>query len=568
MGAAAGAVLLGLVGIFGARAQQTAPYTFRRTVRRVVVDVVVTDGHHHVIHGLKRKDFRVFEDNHEQDLRSFESFNLDGDQAFVPPPVPDLPPNTFMDVPKEPERGPLYVIVYDAVNMGGEGDYSDQVFARKQLSDFLASKPAGTRFELYYLGEDLRLMQGFTTDPQKLLDAFDVHRKEGHIPWVFLYAANYGSGDFSLPFQVMVFIAKNLEGLPGRKNIIWLASKFPVPFEGQLSGGGPTGAGGGAGANMDTILQQEALREAADTLNYAQVSVYPISVAGLNPQSGWGGIDSIAQQMADSTGGQAYYNRNDLGHALEIATQDGGSYYEMTYAPPDHNFDGKLHKIKVQLDKPGYTLEYRQSYFDDDPDKPITNKEKRFAEATANQVVAHHQGDSLYAYMVRGAPEAHDVLFRALIEPGATKMATTEQMADLQEQPAYFVLRRRNKPVKVPPPIPLRPYTIDYLVLDQTARGKAGQQMLEFAACAYNSDGKMLNGLSNYAMRTNGTGGQTKGQPLFRGQQVLEVPTTARWLRVAVRDVATDRIGTIEVTLPVAAAAPGDGSTASASVRR
>jgi hypothetical protein len=34
---------------------------------------------------------------------------------------------------------------------------------------------------------------------------------------------------------------------------------------------------------MDTILQQEALREAADTLNYAQVSVYPISVAGLNP---------------------------------------------------------------------------------------------------------------------------------------------------------------------------------------------------------------------------------------------------------------------------------------------
>jgi hypothetical protein len=122
--------------------------------------------------------------------------------------------------------------------------------------------------------------------------------------------------------------------------------------------------------------------------------------------------------------------------------------------------------------------------------------------------------------------------------------------------------------VKVPPPIPLRPYTIDYLVLDQTARGKAGQQMLEFAACAYNGDGKMLNGLSNYAMRTNGTGGQTKGQPLFRGQQVLEVPTTARWLRVAVRDVATDRIGTIEVKLPLAGAALGDGSTASASVSR
>jgi hypothetical protein len=186
-------------------------------------------------------------------------------------------------------------------------------------------------------------------------------------------------------------------------------------------------------------------------------------------------------------------------------------------------------------------------------------------EATAGQIVAHHQGDSLYAYMVQGAPEAHDVLFRAQIEPGAEKMATAEQMADLQEQPAYFVLRRRNKPVKVPPPIPLRPYTIDYLVLDQTAASKKGQQTLEFAACAYNSDGKMLNGLSNYAMRPSVRSAQPQGQPLFRGQQVLEVPTTARWLRVAVRDVATDRIGTIEVKLPLAGAAPGDGSTATAS---
>ena len=40
---------------------------------------------------------------------------------------------------------------------------------------------------------------------------------------------------------------------------------------------------------------------------------------------------------------------------------------------------------------------------------------------------------------------------------------------------------------------------------------------------------------------------------LFRAEQTLDVPTTAQWLRVAVRDVATDRIGTIEVRLPLAA---------------
>jgi hypothetical protein len=311
---------------------------------------------------------------------------------------------------------------------------------------------------------------------------------------------------------------------------------------------------------MDTIQQEKIIREAVDSLNFAQVSVYPIDVRGETGEASWDGMDTIQVQLAASTGGKAYYNSNDLVEEMQEATINGGSYYEVTYQPPPHEFDEKQHTIKVTLTKPGYTLEYRPYYFDDDPDKPITGAEKKMAEATANQVVAHHQGDSLYAYMVRGAPEAHDVLFRAQIEPGAEKMATTDQMADLQQQPAYFVLRRRNKPVKVPPPTPLRPYTIDYLVLDQTAPLRAGQQMLEFAACAYNSDGKMLNGRSNYAMRPSAKNPQQQGQPLFRGKQELDVPTTAKWLRVAVRDVATDRIGTIEVKLPLDKSSGGPAS--------
>jgi hypothetical protein len=255
--------------------------------------------------------------------------------------------------------------------------------------------------------------------------------------------------------------------------------------------------------------------------------------------------------LAISTGGEAFFNRNDLVQEMQDATENGGSYYEMTYAPPPHDFDGKQHTIKVTLTNPSYQLEYRPYYFDDDPDKPMTNAGKRMAEATANQVVAHKQGDSMFAYMVLGAPAAHDILFKAELHPGPTGMATPAQMADLQEQPAFFVLRKRKKPAKVPPPIPLRPYAIDYLVLDQTGQVRPGQQTLEFAACAYDQDGKMLNGLSQYAVRVQGQQPKKAGEPLFRATQVLEVPTTAQWLRVAVRDVATDKIGTIEVRLPL-----------------
>jgi VWFA-related protein len=572
-----GLLALGAAGVLAAssaRAQST-PYTFRRTVRRVVVDVVVTDEHHNVIRGLNKGDFRVYEDDQEQDVRSFDAYNVDSDQAVAPPPVPALPPDTFVDVPKRPERGPLYVIVFDATNMGDPTDQTEQVYARAQLAKFLQSKPEGTRFELYYLGKDVRLAQGFTSDKQKLLDAFDVSRKEGHVPWVFLYGQNYGGADPAWPFQVMVFIAKNLEGLPGRKNLIWLSTKFPglemgpgnvpVPLAvlAARMHGTPSTNRDLASADMNTIQQEEFIREAVDSLNFAQVSVYPIDVRGETGEASWAGLDTTAQQLAAATGGQAYFNRNDLATAIGDATVNGGSYYEMTYEPPSHPFDGQQHTIKVTMTNPRYQLEYRPYYFDDDPDKPMTKEERRMEEATAGQVVAHREGDSMYAYMVHGAPEAHDVLFRAQLHAGRTKMATQDQMADLQDQPAFFVLRKRNKPVKVPPPIPLAPYTIDYLVIDQTAANHPGQ-VLEFAACAYDADGKMLNGLSQDAARAQGTQ-KAGGPPLFRAEQTLEVPTTAQWLRVAVRDVATDRIGTIEIRLPLAA--QGAGGTAKAGYR-
>ena len=148
---------------------------------------------------------------------------------------------------------------------------------------------------------------------------------------------------------------------------------------------------------------------------------------------------------------------------------------------------------------------------------------------------------------------AHDILFKAEIHAGRTAMATPAQMADLQEQPAFFVLRKRKKPTKVPPPIPLRPYAIDYLVLDQTGRGGRASRCWSLQPARTTQDGKMLNGLSQYAVRASRARSRRRtGEPLFRGTQVLEVPTTAQWLRVAVRDVATDKIGTIEVRLPLA----------------
>lgn len=545
------------------------PYTIPVTVRRVVLDVVVKDGHGDPVRGLKKRDFAVQEDKRAQEVRSFEEYDFDPPVNFQAPKVPPLPPDTYMNVATEPARGPLYVIVYDAVHMEFDTedaeDSGDQIQARKALAAFLASKPPGTRFALFLMASDMRLIQGFTTDPSQLLEAFDVNRRQGHIPYKFLMGPNTGRDDPTLPYLVMRYLGHYLEGLPGRKNLIWLSSHFPVDVpmfgvQNQNVGNVMTpgadsplqaqGFDGNAPTTMGESWDAKVMKQAIDALNAAQVSVYPVNVAGLKMAAAQGGIDTDADHIAEVTGGRAYYNSNDLKGTIEKAAEDGANYYELTYAPSDIREDGHQRNIQVSVDRRGCRLEYRRYYYAEDPDAPLTNEDRRGLLAVADQVVAHHAGDSMYAYMQHGAPAAHDILFRAQFHAGPAAMATPDQMANLVEQPGYFVVRKKNKPGKVPRPIPLRPYTIEYLVTDRSARSYVGQ-VLEFAAGAYDENGTLLNGLSQNAVRTANAGGR-KGDPFFRAEQTLEVPSAAVWLKVAVRDVHTDRIGTLEIPLPLA----------------
>ena len=90
-------------------AKSNNDYVFRSTVRRVPIDVVVQDKDGKPVRGLKQSDFVVQEDRKDQKVLSFDV--ADGSAAaFVPPKLPPMPPNTYVDLPREAERGPLYVL--------------------------------------------------------------------------------------------------------------------------------------------------------------------------------------------------------------------------------------------------------------------------------------------------------------------------------------------------------------------------------------------------------------------------------------------------------------------------
>jgi len=549
-----------LVGTVGAKRNATASQTpanpntqqpeagglvIHQSVRRVIVDVVVSDSNGKPVSGLTADDFSIAEDGKSQRIRSFDVHDFDLISESLPKRPASLPPNTFVNVPSGPERGPLYVLLLDILDMSVD----DQPVAREQVMKFIRSKPLGTRFAIFVLSDGLYLVQGFTEDRNALADAVNPKNPRAHIPRIFLYADNFQA--YYSATRALIGIAKFLADLPGHKNVIWLSASFQSAILPSSD------------ATVEGLSASEEIKEMTDTLARGQIAVYPVDVRGVvvthvsTHPSAMGMVtdsDSTAlnasylteREIADATGGRAFYSTNDVAGALTEATETGGHYYTLTYSPSNQKYDGRLRHIHVELAKRGYHLAYRRSYYGN-PNlaEPAPSKALRGASELEPLQVAR-PADSLFPNMKHGAPVAHQLLFRAHIHALAPPAkATAEQMASLADQLAYFREGRPGHPAKPLRPIQLQTYEIDYTV---AARYPA----LELAAVAFDADGKILNAVVQ-RVAEDGTqfSSEKPREAIYRMQQQFDVPVSAVSLRVAVRDVATDNVGALEVNLPL-----------------
>src|ERR1017187_6678111 len=147
--------------------QSTAP-TIQVYSRETVVDVTVLDKDGKPVHGLTRGDFTVEEDGKPEAIRRFEEFGTGG-SAAVTQAVEKLPPHVYTNRQAAATRGPLNIILMDTVNM-------DPIFgmrAKMEATTYLRRMPAGTRVALFSLGNELKFVQGFTTERQLLIAALN-----------------------------------------------------------------------------------------------------------------------------------------------------------------------------------------------------------------------------------------------------------------------------------------------------------------------------------------------------------------------------------------------------------
>jgi len=573
--------------------------TFRTTVRRVIVDVVVRNSNNRPVHGLTARDFVVAEDGRMQDILSFDVHDFDSPSISLPPNAPHQPTNHFVNIPAIPERGPLYVILYDLVNM----ETDDQIDARRQVLKFINSKPAGTRFALFVRSDSLYLVQGFTEDKDLLFAALDPKNPKPHVPRVFLMGHNHGYDDPVSVINVLTQVTEFLEGIPGHKNLIWLAGTFPLSLVPRKE---------------DPREYEDEIKAEINVLTRAQVAVYPINVGGVpvNPAgaltgarpnggaataSAPGGVMSgnaipvangssaltnpdsagmlssilaegsgdsvltdyaVQKSLAYSTGGRAFYSTNDITAALDEATDVGGNYYSLSYSPSNKKDDGGRRSIAVRVAHPGYQISYRRYYFTSAL-RPSGESAKPQPLEASTSSSPPAENDTLQPNMKHGAPMLHDLLFSAHVRAdGNPARATGEQMAQLADEPAYFRTRHKDKPLKPLPPIDLQRYAIDYRVTDLALKNlQSGKPAaFEFAAAAFDADSRMLNGVVNEAT-ADSVHPEANKSGIFRVRQQLDVPINAAWIRIGVRDKLTNRMGTLEVQLSLAPESPSQSVT-------
>ena len=562
---------------------QDSGIVLRQTVRRVRVDVVVTDAKGFLVTGLQASDFHVAEDRKPQSIRQFEWHNEDRVLAALPK-RPMLPPHTYINLPEAPEHGPLMVLLFDALNTS----LGDQLYARAQMLEFL-KKSSGRRIAIFYLGDRLRLLQGFTSDTDLLVQA----AKQTLAPSSMGYQAELtgypttqpaspGPSERKLPgeqrmeevkentreadasdlqdrrvemtLDALVDIGGFLAGLPGRKNLIWYSGSFPIAIMPDPDKS-PTKLPPQSLVRDDSPrLYTERMKNATNSLNTAEVSVYPIDARGLlvldPPFLERSAEFATMNLIGEQTGGRAFYNTNGLKEALETAADEGASYYSLVYAPTNMTFDGSLRHISVRLEHGHYNLAYRRTYFADGQKSgahPQTAADEENAPVEAGTTATQF-----------GAPSSHQLVFAVRVDAvGAPAPAMAEQMAALVPYEHQAARAEQRKFVQPKKPASMQQYEIQYGVLAKqldlpVSASGVYHSDLSVAALAFDQDGATLWGTESQikdAIPASKIGEFRKNG--FQATQTFVVPVNTAVIHFVVRDEHSGRIGSMEVRLPL-----------------
>jgi VWFA-related protein len=544
-----------------AQAQQqdsaTAGPRIKVETRNVLVDVVVTDKKGEAIGGLDKSTFQVAEDGVPQEIVFFQEHK---GSSPISVPLPQMPPNVFTNFPAIQTSDSVNVLLLDTLNT----EPADQIYVRKQMVEYLKTVRQGTHIAIFALGSQLRLVRGFTTDYAGLAVALNdpnsgagpqfsrlfatnvqkdsdaeltaVMRKSQASPEAIAAVAAYqreqaaimAGSRAELTMQAFQQLARYLSGIQSRKNVIWFAQSFPISFVPDAVSRMPK--------------NRERAQQTSDMLTAGQIAIYPVSASGVANyvQNEVGtrhsqnaeivhaevsGAQVAMETLAKETGGQAFYNTNNLNEAISHAMENGARYYSFAYSPTNRSLDGKYRKIEVRVPK-GLQLSYRHGYYADAPD--IEKKINERAEA-----------DPLLPLLAFGMPNFDQILFKLQLTVTAAQVGQNERPAGDNTELKGPLTRYRAEFAVLPQDI----------VFEKTASGtRTGH--IEVMLVAYDASGAIVNilkrdvpiSLEEDAYQTSLRGG-------LQIREEIDVPGGDIYLRMGIYDFNSGKCGTLGISL-------------------
>lgn len=376
--------------------------------------------------------------------------------------------------------------------------------------------------------------------------------------------------DFRLRFSLaaMNSLARTLSGYPGRKNLIWLSESFPLSVLPNITypQSGEAGVNALPAHGLDSRDYYAEVARTTSLLTDAQIAVYPVDIRALvgnefysslsntsttngdylgrvatgRSSTASGGVEarnqindelnvtsnelqaahSTMNELAERTGGKAYYNRNEVDSAIRRTIDDGSTYYTLGYYPANKDWNGKFRKINVKVQRSGIKLHYRLGYFAIDPES--------YAKLDPNQKAAEF-GQALSLDF----PASTALVFQARVFPPSAEA---------------------NNKVKVS-------FTIDPHQINFEQADGLQHASVDCAIAAYSTHGEPIKaegGNSSTTLRPDQFASVMKS--FYPCQRQLSLPPGEYILRLGVRDNHTGLIGTVNgsVTVPPLPAQTGD----------
>lgn len=403
------AVLAAVALAAGAAQRSSAPQLeFGSAVSVVSLPVFVTDAQGRAVAGLTRADFELFDEGRPVKIVGFSE-------------VDAARPELDDELRQAPAARRQFLLLFDLAFTGPAG----LVRARQAALEFVARKVQPldlVSVATFSAHQGLRVLVGFTSDRAQLrralthLGLMQVDRPADPLGLVYDLTELGGAfadttlDDGALDFESQAAavqlryqqseraaytrrieallealggLARSLDGLQGRKQVVLLSSGFDATaLVGETGEKALESSEALARGQYWAVRPEERygdasvranLRESLRAFSTSDAVVHAVDLSGLaasgDPRfavrepGGAGRIESLAV-IADASGGRLFKGRNDPGSALDDVLEMSRHYYLLAIEPGPSKGEGRFHRLKARLRGRGLRASHRSGYFE------------------------------------------------------------------------------------------------------------------------------------------------------------------------------------------------------------